>query len=77
MELDADAGSDQASLSYTLLPVPSKLTVKPSQIPEAGLGVFASKFIPKRVKLGSYEGRRVERGEKCNVAYSWEVTIEN
>ena len=73
MELDPEAGVDQASLAYTQLPVPAELTVKPSGIPGAGLGVFANKFIPRNMKMGPYEGKRVEMGEVANTAYAWEV----
>jgi hypothetical protein len=75
-EFDPDAGLDQASLSYTQLPVPAELTVKPSDIPNAGLGVFANRFIPRGVKVGPYEGRRVEKvdmGDLPSTAYAWEV----
>ena len=75
-ELDPDADIDQDSLTYTQLPVPGELTVRPSHIPDAGLGVFAKEFIPRGVKFGPYEGRRVEKddmGDVPNTAYSWEV----
>lgn len=70
------ASYDQASLTYTALPVPAQLTVKPSLIPGAGLGVFATTFISEGVKMGPYEGKRVnmeEVGNFYNTAYAWEV----
>ena len=46
-ELDPTAGDDQASLVYTQLAVPAQLTVRPSVIPGAGLGVFPVSLINK------------------------------
>ena len=70
------AGLDQASLAYTQLPVPAELTVKPSCIPDAGLGVFANRFIPRGVRMGSYEGKKVDKadmGDLSTTDYTWEV----
>ena len=66
---------DQASLTYTQLPVPAELTVKASGIPGAGLGVFSKHLIPRNVKMGPYEGKKVEEEEVGNMAYAWEVSI--
>ena len=55
---------------------PAELTVKPSKIPNAGLGVFATQFIPRRVRVGPYEGRRVLKEEltkREDTSYMWEV----
>ncbi len=74
--LDESAGLDQASQAHTPLPVPCPLTVKPSSITGAGLGVFTTQFIPKGVRVGPYEGRRVDKqdlGDLHNTAYAWEV----
>ena len=71
-ELDPKAGVDQASLTYTQLPVPAELTVKASGIPGAGLGVFSKQLIPRNVKMGPFEGKKEEVG---NMAYAWEVSI--
>ena len=57
-ELDPKAGVDQASLTYTQLPVPAELTVKAPGIPGAGLGVFSNQLIPRNVKMGPYEGKK-------------------
>ena len=76
-ELDPTAGDDQASLVNTQLPVPAQLTVRPSVIPGAGLGVFAVSRINKCVRIGPYEGRKVARedmGDLYNTAYAWEVS---
>ena len=60
-ELDPTVGDDQASLVYTQLPVPAQLTLRPSVIPGAGVGVFAVSRINKGVRVGPYEGRKVAR----------------
>ena len=76
LELDPKNGVDLASQSHTELPVPAELTVKPSGIPGAGLGVFANVFIPVGVEMGPYEGKVVEGegiGEIDSAAYAWEV----
>ena len=75
-ELDHTVGHDQASLAFTELPVPAQLTVKTSRISGAGLGVFATSFIPKGVNLGQFEGKRVTGADVENVQntdYAWEV----
>ena len=76
LTLDPSSGHDEASPQYTTVFVPSELTVKPFKIPNAGLRVFATQFIPHRVRFGPYEGRRVfkeelTKGEDTN--YMWEV----
>lgn len=75
-ELDPTVGYDQASLTYTPLPVPAELTLRASLVPGAGLGVFSTVFISKGVRMGPYEGRRIaseEVEEHHNIAYAWEV----
>ena len=76
LTLDPSSGHDEASLQYTTLFVPAELTVKPSKIPNAGLGVFATKYIPRGVRFGPYEGRRVLKKELTkgdDTSYMWEV----
>ena len=77
-ELGLAVGFDQASLAYTPLPVPAQLSLRPSQIPGAALGVFATVFIGEGVRMGPYEGRRIateEVEEQHNMAYAWEVRL--
>ena len=60
--------------------MPTQLRVKPSSIPRAGLGVFAKQFIPRGVRVGPYEGERVEKddiGDLANTTYAWEVAPHN
>ena len=64
-------------MAFTNVPVPAELTIKTSTIPDAGLGVFAKQFIPKSVKVGPYEGRRVLKDEMeylDDTSYIWEVS---
>ena len=47
-----------------------------TKIPNAGLGVFATQFIPCRFTFGPYKGRRVlkeELTEGEDTSYMWEV----
>ena len=77
-ELEHTVGHDQASLAFTELSVPAQLTVKTSLIPGAGLGVFATSFIPKGVKLGQFDGKMVTGADVENVQstdYAWEVSM--
>ena len=75
-ELDPTAGYDQASLAYTQLPVPAQLTVRPSPIPGAELGVFATTFINNGVRVGPYLAETVDNddmGDHHNTAKTGEV----
>ena len=75
LTLGPSDGHDEASLQYTTVFVPDELTVKPFKIRNAILSVFATQFIPRRVRFGPYEGRRVlkdlTKGE--DTSYMWEV----
>ena len=71
-----EAGIDTPSLAYTKMPIPAQLTVKPSSIPHAGLGIFANVTIPRGVRMGPYKGRVVSNEEMEDVedtSYMWEV----
>ena len=72
--LDPASGHDEASLKYTSVPVPTDLTIQPSKIPRAGLGVFA--IVPRGVRFGPYKGRKVLKSKvdsSTNTSYMWEV----
>ena len=75
-ELDPTAGYDQASLTYTQLPVPAQLTVRPSMIPGAELGVFTTTSISKGVRVGPYVAETVNKdnmGDLHNTTNAGEV----
>ena len=57
--------------------MPAQFTVRQSQIQGAGLGVFATEEIPRRVKFGPYVGKTVPAShidEDTNTSYMWEVS---
>ncbi|XP_064381799.1 histone-lysine N-methyltransferase PRDM9-like isoform X1 [Halichondria panicea] len=75
-KLDVSAGQDQDSVMFTTVPVPSEATIKMSAIPEAGLGVFAKKLIPRHTRVGPYEGKRLSVEDMDMVddtSYIWEI----
>ena len=48
--------------------------IKASGVPNAGLGVIASVFIPKGTRFGPYEGIIEEKLEQVHRdGYSWQV----
>ena len=56
--------------------LPDGLGIKGSDIPNAGLGVFSTKFIPKGTRFGPYEGIKKKNYEKSiSKRYSWQVNI--
>jgi len=76
--LDEFRGWDQDSKSYTSIPVPLQVTVKISTIMNAGKGVFAKEFIPRRTRIGPYKGvvvRKEDVTDKTDTSYFWEVSI--
>ena len=78
--LDESRGWDQDSKSFTSVPVPLQVTVKKSSIKNAGKGVFAKEFIPRRTKIGPYKGEVVQKGDvtdKTDTRYFWEVSYSS
>lgn len=54
--------------------LPQGLFVRDSIIPNAGKGVFAGMFIPKRTRFGPYEGECTENQEEAHeTGYAWQV----
>eukprot|EP00731_Ephydatia_muelleri_P025691 Em0017g774a len=71
-----ESGSDTPSMLYTSMPIPAQLTVKPSNIPHAGLGIFPNITIAYGTRMGPYKGRIVTSEEMEGVeetSYMWEV----
>ena len=76
--LDESRGWDQDSKSFTSVPVPLQVTVKMSSIMNAGKGVFAKEFIPRRTRIGPYKGEVVQKEDvtdETDTSYFWEVGI--
>ena len=76
--LDESRGWDQDSKSFTSVPVPLQVTVKKSSILNAGKGVFAKEFIPRRTRIGPYKGEVVQKEDvtgKTDTSYFWEVRM--
>ena len=72
-----ESGSDTPSMLYTSMPIPAQLTVKPSNIPHAGLGIFPNITIAYGTRMGPYKGRIVTSEEMEGVeetSYMWEVS---
>ena len=56
--------------------MPAQLTVKPSSIKGAGLGLFAAEAIARGVKFGPYIGKKVPAShvdDDTDTSYMWEV----
>ncbi|XP_065904126.1 zinc finger protein 431-like [Dysidea avara] len=74
--LDESRGWDQDSKSFTSVPVPLQVTVKMSSIMNAGKGVFAKEFIPRRTRIGPYKGEVVQKEDvtdETDTSYFFEV----
>nr|XP_005998057.1 PREDICTED: histone-lysine N-methyltransferase PRDM9-like [Latimeria chalumnae] len=57
------------------LTLPEGMSISPSQIPKAGLGVWnEAKAILKGVHFGPYEGEITEEEEAAHSGYSWVIT---
>ncbi|KAK7092228.1 hypothetical protein V1264_008012 [Littorina saxatilis] len=58
--------------------LPPGLEVKESGIPNAGLGVFATKFFPLRSRFGPYEGRSVSDPDIAHSSgYCWQLSSDD
>ena len=61
---------------YAFRTIPPGLVVKPSGVPGAGLGVWASQCLRKGLVLGPYQGVRVDWEFAAHKSeYCWEVAI--
>jgi hypothetical protein len=70
---DTEAGKKTAGAIKSL---PENLYVKPSTIPEAGMGVFAKEKLEVNTRFGSYRGDKIlkeDLEEGRNTSYMWEV----
>ena len=60
--------------------LPEGLEIKQSNIPGAGLGVFALRTFNVDTLFGPYKGREISRNvdkDKVDTSYMWEVRIPN
>nr|XP_022303385.1 putative zinc finger protein 66 [Crassostrea virginica]XP_022303386.1 putative zinc finger protein 66 [Crassostrea virginica] len=54
--------------------LPQGLSIRKSSIPNAGEGVFAEQFIPKRTQFGPYEGEITDNQEEAHeTGYAWQI----
>ncbi|XP_031563369.1 histone-lysine N-methyltransferase PRDM9-like [Actinia tenebrosa] len=66
-----------SALTAARASLPDFLEIKPSTIPDAGLGVFLkSGFIPNRSRFGPYRGTKVkleDMADETDTSYVWEI----
>ncbi|XP_066239783.1 histone-lysine N-methyltransferase PRDM9-like [Saccopteryx leptura] len=72
-----DSAVDKGHPNHTALTLPPGLRIRPSGIPEAGLGVWnEASALPVGLHFGPYEGQITEDEEAGNNGYSWQITKE-
>ncbi|XP_057352678.1 histone-lysine N-methyltransferase PRDM9-like [Manis pentadactyla] len=70
-----DTAVDKGHPNRSALTLPPGLKIRPSSIPEAGLGVWnETSDLPLGVHFGPYEGQITEDEEAANNGYSWQIT---
>lgn len=58
--------------------LPENLEIRPSVIPNSGLGIFNTKVIDKGVRFGPYKGKKVrleDIADDMDTCYMWEVSM--
>ncbi|KAM8788961.1 LOW QUALITY PROTEIN: histone-lysine N-methyltransferase PRDM7-like [Rhynchonycteris naso] len=71
-----DSAVDKGHPNHAALTLPPGLRIRPSGIPEAGLGVWnEASFLPVGLHFGPYEGQITEDDEG-NSGCSWQITKE-
>lgn len=69
-----DTAVDKGHPNRSALTLPPGLKIRPSSIPEAGLGVWnETSDLPLGVHFGPYEGHITGDEEAANSGYSWQV----
>ncbi|XP_045694313.1 histone-lysine N-methyltransferase PRDM9-like [Phyllostomus hastatus] len=67
-----DSAVDKGHPHHSALTLPPGLRIRPSGIPEAGLGVWnEAADLPEGLHFGPYEGHITEDGEAAKSRYSW------
>ncbi|XP_059939128.1 histone-lysine N-methyltransferase PRDM9-like [Mesoplodon densirostris] len=70
-----DSAVEKGHPNRSALALPPGLSIRPSGIPEAGLGVWnEASDLPLGLHFGPYEGRITEDEEAANSGYSWLIT---
>ncbi|XP_029780747.1 probable histone-lysine N-methyltransferase PRDM7 [Suricata suricatta] len=70
-----DNAVDKGHPNRSALTLPPGLRIRPSSIPEAGLGVWnEASDLPLGIHFGPYEGQITEDEEAANSGYSWLIT---
>ncbi|XP_070258885.1 histone-lysine N-methyltransferase PRDM9-like [Myotis yumanensis] len=70
-----DSAVDKGHANRSALTLPPGLRIKPSGIPEAGLGVWNEECdLPVGLYFGPYEGQITEDEATANSGYSWLIT---
>ncbi|XP_066228618.1 histone-lysine N-methyltransferase PRDM7-like [Saccopteryx leptura] len=70
-----DTAVDKGHPNHAALTLPPGLRIRPSGIPEAGLGVWnEASALPVGLHFGPYEGQITEDEEAGNNGYSWLIT---
>ncbi|KAM8791863.1 histone-lysine N-methyltransferase PRDM9-like [Rhynchonycteris naso] len=72
-----DSEVDKGHPNHAALTLPPGLRIRPSGIPEAGLGVWnEASALPVGLYFGPYKGQITEDEEAANNGYSWQITKE-
>ncbi|EFB15138.1 hypothetical protein PANDA_016566, partial [Ailuropoda melanoleuca] len=70
-----DSAVDKGQPNRSALTLPPGLRIRPSGIPQAGLGVWnEASDLPLGLHFGPYEGQITEDEEAANSGYSWLIT---
>ncbi|XP_066228617.1 histone-lysine N-methyltransferase PRDM9-like [Saccopteryx leptura] len=70
-----DSAVDKGHLNHAALTLPPGLRIRPSGIPEAGLGVWnEASALPVGLHFGPYKGQITEDEEAGNNGYCWQIT---
>ncbi|KAM8777576.1 histone-lysine N-methyltransferase PRDM9-like [Rhynchonycteris naso] len=70
-----DTEVDKKHPNHAALTLPPGLRIRPSGIPEAGLGVWnEASALPVGLYFGPYKGQTTEDEEAGNNGYSWQIT---
>ena len=72
----ADKQNDDSKTSKSQASLPDELEIRQSNIPDAGLGVFATQTFKCGIRFGPYQGKKIHPGipkDDFDTSYMWEV----